>query len=257
MNAPGTHRDQILDQFTRQATLFQETHHSADAALALTLRITEPAADDVVLDVACGPGVVACALAPHVRRVTGVDITPEMLAHARRLQAQKGLANVEWRLGDVEQLPFADAAFSLVISRYAVHHLQHAQAVVQEMARVCRRGGRVVLIDSAPAAEKSEAFNAAELMRDPSHTRALTAEALRHLLSEAGLDLQREHLYAWEVDVDGLIRRSFPKPGDAERLRTLYAQDVDHDRIGMNARCADGVLHVTFPTLILVAAKPA
>jgi SAM-dependent methyltransferase len=245
-----------VDQFTRQAALFQETHRSAEAALALTLRVTRPRADDEVLDVACGPGVVACALAPHVRHVTGIDLTPEMLEHARRLQAQHGLDNVAWQLGDVAHLPFENDTFSFVISRYAIHHLQDAQAVVDQMARVCRSGGRVALIDSAPAADKADAFNAAELMRDPSHTRALPPHALRQLLVLAGLRITDEHLYAWEVDADGLIRRSFPKPGDAERLRNLYEQDAGQDCIGMNARYLDGTLHVTFPTLILVATKP-
>ena len=49
--------------------------------------------------------------------------TPAMLAQARKLQEQKGLANLSWEVGDVSALPFADAAFSVVLSRYAFHHL--------------------------------------------------------------------------------------------------------------------------------------
>lgn len=255
MEPTTTHREQILDQFTRQAALFQQTHRNAASALDLTLAVCELHADDEVLDVACGPGVVACAFAQVARHVTGIDITPTMLEHARKLQTEKNLANVDWKLGDVERLPFDDASFSFVVSRYAIHHLQDPLIVVREMARVCRPGGRVALIDSAPAPGQAEGFNAAEKMRDPSHTRALTASALKALLDGAGLRLVREQLYAWEVAARPLIERSFPNPGDGERLYRRYEQDVDVDSIGMNARHVDGVLHVTFPTLILVAVK--
>jgi ubiquinone/menaquinone biosynthesis C-methylase UbiE len=258
MMQPKTpHRAQILDQFTRQAALFQQTHRTAESALKLMLSATEPRADDEVLDVACGPGVVACALAEVARHVTGIDITPTMLEHARALQATRGLSNVDWQLGDVEHLPFDEGSFSFVISRYAIHHLQDPQRVVAEMARVCRRGGRVTLIDSAPTPDKADAFNATERMRDPSHTAALTPAALQALLAHAGLQVVRSQMYAWEVDAQGLINRSFPLAGDAERLRALYESDVGTDRIGMNARYVGNALHVTFPTLILVAVKSA
>jgi SAM-dependent methyltransferase len=251
------HQRQILDQFTRQAALFLETHRSAEAALQLAVTLSEVSLKDNVLDVACGPGVVACALAAVAAHVTGIDITPAMLEHARQLQVEKKLDNVTWRHGDVAQLPFAAGEFSLVISRYAMHHLEQPAVVVSEMARVCRPAGRVVLIDSAPAPDQADAFNTAERMRDPSHTRALTADELRGLASGAGLRVATSHLYAWEVPARGLIERSFPLTGDAAKLQQLYEQDVGVNRIGMNARYLDGVLHVTFPTLIVVGFRDA
>src|SRR5262245_41943669 len=82
-----------------------------------------PRADDAALDVACGPGSVVCAFAPHVRRAEGLDATEAMLAEARRLTMERGLANVAWHWGDAYALPFADAAFDIVSCRYAFHHL--------------------------------------------------------------------------------------------------------------------------------------
>jgi ubiquinone/menaquinone biosynthesis C-methylase UbiE len=257
VNRPSTHREQILDQFTRQAAKFQETHRSAEAALQLAVSLSQASATDTVLDVACGPGVVACALAQVAQHVTGIDITPTMLEHARQLQAAKQLDNVTWQLGDVARLPFPDGEFSLVVSRYAIHHLEEPAVVVAEMTRACKPGGRVVLIDSAPAPHQAEAFNATERIRDPSHTRALSPEELHGLMSGAGLNVMKNHLYAWEVTAGGLIDRSCPLPGDADKLRRIYADDVGTDRIGMNARYLDGALHVTFPTLIVVGIKPA
>lgn len=251
----STHRRLILKQFTQQAAQFQASHRSAEAALRLAIEFSGVGPADTVLDVACGPGVVACAFAEVAQHVTGIDITPTMLDHAQRLQATKNLKNVDWRLGEVSSLPFESNVFSLVISRYAIHHLQTPAADLSEMARVCRPDGRVVLIDSAPSADKSEEFNRLERMRDPSHTRAFTQEGLQDLMCRAGLTILRSHLYAWEVAVQGLLDRSFPAPGDMAKLWKFYEADVGLNHIGMNARYLDGELHITFPTLILVGSK--
>lgn len=250
-----THRKLILDQFTKQAPRFQEIMRSAETAIRLAVEYSGAGPEDTVLDAACGPGVLACALAESAGHVTGIDITPAMLDHARSLQATKDLKNVHWKLGEVSSLPFETDTFSLVISRYAIHHFQTPAEDVSEMERVCKPGGRVVLIDSAPSPEKSDEFNRLERMRDPSHTRAFTGEGLLDLMLGAGLQPLRSHLYAWETPVKGLLERSFPAEGDAEKLLKLYEADVGIDSIGMNARNVEGQLHVTFPTLILVGKK--
>ncbi len=55
---------------------------------------------DTVLDVACGPGVLACAFAEVAQQVTGIDLTPQMLQQARQLQTEKQLTNMTWQQGD-------------------------------------------------------------------------------------------------------------------------------------------------------------
>ena len=106
-----THSDRILDQFTRQAAPFSAAAAIRnEEALARIVRLAEAGPEDTVLDVACGPGLLACAFAPAVRHVTGVDVTPAMLAQARALQQTKGIANVDWDLAEVPPLPSAVAA---------------------------------------------------------------------------------------------------------------------------------------------------
>src|SRR6266850_7282256 len=98
----ATHSGLIRDQFTRQATPFSTAAPIADAgALKMVVAAAEAGPDDTVLDVACGGGIVVCGFAPHVRHVTRIDMTPAMLDRARRLAAEKGIANVAWREGDV------------------------------------------------------------------------------------------------------------------------------------------------------------
>src|SRR5918994_641873 len=101
------HRDAILDQFTRQAVPFATAPGIKDeAALKLVVEYSGAGASDTVLDVACGPGILACAFARVAQHVTGIDITPAMLERARMLQDERGLTNVTWRQGDVLPLPF-------------------------------------------------------------------------------------------------------------------------------------------------------
>src|ERR671922_502364 len=101
-----THKDSILDQFTRQAVPFATAPGIKDeAALKLVIDFSGAGANDTVLDVACGPGILACAFARVTKHVTGIDITPAMLDKARALQQEQGLTNVTWDHGDVTPLP--------------------------------------------------------------------------------------------------------------------------------------------------------
>src|SRR5580765_8340312 len=134
---PSEHQNKILDQFTRQATPFATAPGIRDeAALRLIVECSGAGPEDTVLDVACGPGLVVAAFARVVRHATGIDVTPAMLARARELTA--GLSNVTLEQGEVLPLPYADGAFSIVVSRFAFHHFQDPRAVLAEMRRVCR-----------------------------------------------------------------------------------------------------------------------
>ena len=131
-----THSGLIRDQFTRQAAPFSSAGPIADEkALAMLVKAARP---NTVLDVACGGGLVVCAFAPHVRHATGIDLTPAMLERARRLAAEKGLANVTWQEGDVGALPYPDGAFAIVVTRFAMHHFPDPRAVFREMVRVTK-----------------------------------------------------------------------------------------------------------------------
>src|SRR5437867_9480024 len=184
----STHKDSILDQFTRQAVPFSTAPSINDeAALRLIVEFSGAGPTATVLDVACGGGLVVCAFARTVRHATGIDLTPAMLEQARKNQAAQGLANITWKQGDVLPLPFPDASFSIVTSRFAFHHFLDPFRVLGEMRRVCKPGGKVVVADSAPAPEKADAFNAMEKLRDPSHVRALPLGELNDLFRRQGL----------------------------------------------------------------------
>ena len=222
----STHREVILDQFTRQASPFANAPAIRNQeALNRIVAMAGTGPEDTVLDVACGPGLLACAFAKVARHVTGIDVTPAMLELARAEQQSGGLRNITWELGDVPPLPFADHSFSIVTARFALHHLLDPLAVLKEMRRVCRPGGRIAIADSAPSQSKADAFNAMERLRDPSHVRAMPVEELRGLLLSAGFAEPREEFYQVEGELEGLLSallsqtgRRGSNPADLRRL---------------------------------------
>ena len=105
--------------------------------------------EDRLLDVACGAGALVGDVAPHVARAVGTDLSEGMLSLARErvLQRPDAPANVEFRQGPSDELPFADDDFTAVVCTTALHHFPDAERSIAEMARVLGPGGRVVIGD--------------------------------------------------------------------------------------------------------------
>lgn len=248
------HGERILDQFTRQAVPFATAPAIRNQeALDRIVRMTNAGSDDTVLDVACGPGLLVCAFAPRVRHATGIDLTPAMLDQARALQLERELTNVTWRQGDVLSLPYGDGEFSIVSSRFAFHHFLDPLAALKQMVRVSKPGGCIVVADSAPAAAKADAFNAMERLRDPSHVRAMPVEELYELFAAVGLPEPRVETYRLETELEGLLERSFPEPGNADRIRKIFEDSLADDALDMATEPRDGKIYLSFPVAILAA----
>jgi SAM-dependent methyltransferase len=95
-----------------------------------------------VLDVACGTGVVAITAARTFAKVTGIDLTPELIAHARENSMIAGL-DIEWHEGDAEALPFPDASFDVVVSQFGHMFAPRPDVTLKEMLRVLVPGGKI------------------------------------------------------------------------------------------------------------------
>jgi len=251
-------RDEVVDQFTRQAAQFAHSPAARNEEIVeRILRLAEAGPADAALDVACGPGVLACALARQVRHATGIDLTPAMLDQARATQAAAGLKNLQWDLGDVTAMPYPAGAFTIVTCRFAFHHFPHSLPVLLEMKRVCRPGGRIVVADSAPSASQADAFNAMERLRDPSHTRALPVDDWRRLFADAGLPTPQVESLRLGLDLDEFLSRSFPREGDDARIRALFEDALVNDTLDVEPRREAGKIRFSVPVAILGTILPA
>ncbi len=248
------HKAEIVDQFSRQAIPFTRVPGHLDA-MEMLVELSEVGPDDNILDVACGPGLVACEFARRAAQVTGLDITPAMIEQARKRQMEQKLTNLQWSVGNAVPLPYPDNSFSLVITRYSFHHLLSQEKALSEMIRVCRPYGRVLVADVAIEAEKSEAYDRLEIMRDPSHTHAMTHEEFAALLLNSGLKECRMGMYGIDIELETQLRASFPKPGDEQNLRNMIIGDIGKNHLGINARRENDKVVYTVPIAVYIGRK--
>jgi len=245
------HNETIIEQFSQQAVPFAELPgHSQSMQMLIELSGVSRA--DLVLDVACGPGLVACEFAPHAMHVTGIDITPRMIEQANERQKIMGLTNLTWQVGDVLNLPFSDSQFSIVLTRYTFHHFLNTKAVLREMIRVCKPGGKVMIIDVVQHPEKAHAFDRLEKLRDPSHVHALTFPEMAAIIASSGLSNVKTAQYKVEGELEQQLKASFPNRGDEEKIRDMFKADLEHDRMGIDVHLQGNEIRFAVPILVVV-----
>ena len=103
--------------------------------------------DSHVLDVGTGTGIVARTLGPNVKKVMGIDISPEMIAAFRK--SSNG-ANLECHECDVQSMPFPSETFDVCTARMVFHHVEDCMVGLGEVLRVLKTGGHLALIEGVP-----------------------------------------------------------------------------------------------------------
>ncbi len=189
-----------------------------------------------VLDVAAGTGLLSRTIAPRVKRVVAVDITPEMLAQGRAEASRNGITNIQFEQGTAEALLYPSASFDMVVTRFSIHHFKNPDVVLREMSRVCRAGGKFVVIDLVSPDDPALAaqYNHWERLRDPSHTRALSIVELKQAVAKAGIAITDHYEREVEMDVHAWLDFSLTQP--AARRQILDAIDRElrgGDKTGM------------------------
>ncbi|HWX55370.1 MAG TPA: class I SAM-dependent methyltransferase [Verrucomicrobiae bacterium] len=252
------HKDRIRLQFSRQAVPYSKLASITDAArLQRLVQAVSPAKNDSVLDVATGPGYVALAFGETCAEVVGVDLTPEMLVVADSNRRHRQLSNVSFQLAPAEKLPFPAKSFDVVVSRLAVHHFPVPRKVVGEMARVCRAGGLVAVEDlvTSEHPERAAYQNRLEKLRDPSHTKALSATGLIKVLAAAGLEIQSLGFGELTPEVEQWLTTSGTPEKVARKVRAMLARDEKRDLSGICPFRVDGCMYFHQKTLTVVGRK--
>ena len=204
------HHETIVSEFTGQAASFNASAAANDrATLDALVRLAAPHAGERWLETACGSGVISRVLAPHVRAVHGIDMTPTMVDLACAEATSAGLGSVDFAVGDATATGVPDGAFDGAITRFSIHHIPLPIRVVDELARAVRRGGTVVVADhlgddDAAALGWSQEI---ERLRDPSHWASLPVAGLRGLGERAGLVFDAEEIVPLEIDFDDWLAR--------------------------------------------------
>lgn len=164
--------EKIKKSFTAQAMNFENKNmsFSKQEYLDYTVRSMNLKKDDLVLEAAAGTCACGRSVAPFVKHVVCLDATPAMLAVGKTEAEKSGIANMRFVSGFVEQIPFDDQSFDIVLSRLAFHHFTEPEKPFAEMSRVLKKGGQFVIINMEAAEEPLRSVeDEIETMRDPSH----------------------------------------------------------------------------------------
>jgi len=159
-----------------------------------------------VADLGAGEGLISQLLARNARQVWCIDNSPRMVEVGTELARKNDLANLSYRLGDIEQVPLADASVDLAILSQALHHAQHPQRAVSEAYRILRPGGHLLVLDLAEHTFDQARERYADLWL------GFTESALHGFLKKAGFT---------QVEVESVAKETV-----APRFETLLASGL-------------------------------
>lgn len=206
------------------------------------IELAAPKRTDRQLDIACGWGFVALAFAPRVQSIMAIDLTPDMVELARRIAAERKISNVEYAVGEAEDLRFGSGSFDLVTCRLTFHHFADPQKALFEMKRVLAPGGRVVLYDYLASADEKKAkrHNEIELARDPAHVRMYTLKEFQAFFKKCGLEERGRVTAYMKRDFDEWMD-AIGAPDDRRRkTRKLLEESIEGNKAGLGPRARGG-----------------
>jgi len=206
----------MTDLWSERADDYRESStHAEGADLDLVVEWCEPGAGVTALDVATGGGHVARRLRDRGATVVTVDPAPGMRADTTAF---------------AEDLPFADASFTVAVCRIAAHHFADVNAAIREMARVA--SDRVVIEDNVFFDEASEE---AERLRDPSHVRCYSEAEWEVMFEAAGLRVDARERFDRRVPLQPWLDRVRCTGDDAARVVDLLGRRVEDGTVEMSS----------------------
>jgi len=143
------HNQRPAQVWSSGGAAYEEISRQIASALDHCVRRLAAKPGERILDLATGTGWTSRLLAADGARVTGVDIAADLIDAARTIGESKGLA-IDYEIGDAEQLRFPDGSFDAVVSTFGVMFASRPESAAAEIARVCRKGGRVALTTWRP-----------------------------------------------------------------------------------------------------------
>ncbi|HWW72063.1 MAG TPA: class I SAM-dependent methyltransferase, partial [Duganella sp.] len=165
------------------------------------------------------------AVAPVARSVTAFDLSAEMLNVVAGAARERGLHNITTEQGNVASLPFADASFCMVVTRFSAHHWFDVPAALREVRRVLKPNGLLVVIDiTAPEAPLHDTtLQAVELLRDGSHVRDYRPSEWGAMLEAAGFRPERVGDWKLQMVFDDWTARMRTPAERVAAIRSLFA----------------------------------
>ena len=227
------HREQVADAFGSTAAAYLVSQSHASGADLRTLAGELAAAPGgSVLDLGCGAGNVSFAVAPHAAKVTAYDLSAQMLETVAAAAHERGFDNIRTQQGAAEALPFADASFDCVLSRFSAHHWHDVPAALAEVRRVLKPGARAIFVDVAGADHPllDTYVQSVELLRDTSHIRDYRADEWLAFFEQAGFEAHVRERWRLPMQFDEWVARMRAPAERVAGIRSLWRAAPDEVR---------------------------
>lgn len=235
------------------------TVHSSDHRLDTVRRFVPAGGRPWALDLGTGAGFTAFAIADCADRVVAADLTRQMLAETRRLGRERRLDNLLLLQNRAEALPIAADCIDLIACRAAGHHFADLGAALDEMRRVLKPGGSLVMADSVSPEDDNlyRWFNDVELRRDYSHIENRKVSELERMLAARGLRILERELTATYMTFNDWVARTATPPAEVAALRRDFQSAAPAVKAAFQiAETAEGQdLSFAWPCLIFRAVK--
>ncbi|AYN94114.1 class I SAM-dependent methyltransferase [Pseudomonas sp. LTJR-52] len=190
----GDHEQLVQSQFGTMAESYLGSNVHAQGSELQEMREQVAKREQAkVLDLGCGAGHVSYNIAPVAGSVVALDLSEEMLAIVKRTANERGIDNISVQPGMAERLPFGDASFDFVLSRYSAHHWRDIGSALSEVRRVLRFNGQAAFVDViSPANPRLDTYlQTVEILRDNSHVRDYSMAEWLQMLGVARLGVTR------------------------------------------------------------------
>jgi ubiquinone/menaquinone biosynthesis C-methylase UbiE len=226
-----SHHDHVEKQFGSQASAYltSAVHASGRDLQQLRTRLAEHAGSQL-LDLGCGAGHASFTAAGVVAQVTAYDLSAQMLEVVAKTAREKGLNNIDTQQGYAEALPFADASFEVVISRYSAHHWHDVGQALREVKRVLKPGGTLIIMDvmSPGHPVRNIWLQTVEALRDTSHVQNYSSGEWLTMIAEAGLICRTLTTDRLVLEFASWVARMRTPQPLCEAIR-LYQQSASHE----------------------------
>ena len=221
-------------QFDRQAEKFSSWSVTKNEEYAASYydfcRMTH---EDRLLDVSCGSGEFCLFCAQNITHATGVDLSDNMIALAKRQSQAFGITNTTFRCGDAVSLPNESGIFTVVVSKSAFHHYSEHDSIFQEMKRCCSQQGRISIQDIVAYDDKyvNDFFESFEQLVDASHRATCARSFILDLYQQCNVEILSTMDVAIDLKLNDYLNHAVRSKKDTDRLEKLIEAGLDDDII--------------------------
>ncbi len=209
------------------------------------------------MDLGSGAGFTAFVMAAGFDQVVASDITGPMLVETRRIGRERGLTNLALVRNAAEYLPFASGSLGLVTSRAAIHHFEDLDRALDELHRVLRPGGSLVVADSISPEDEdlSSWMNDIELRRDFSHVNNRRVSELEKILVSHGLGIVAREFTGVNLQFNNWVERTDTPADEVRKLREDFLSASIEAVEEFQIQPVEGDINFCWPCLVFRAER--